>query len=239
MLDGVKNGIITEERLDEAVTRILALKASLGLHRERHLLEKENLEHVLQCQEHIEIGREVADKNITLVKNKEDLLPLDPAKYKRIKIIQCTNEKVAEGDYLPELKYFREKLEKEGFEVQYFNDCKYPGGGISLKQFQEETDLIIYFANMKVGSNQTTIRLVWNDFLGEDSPKYVNDIPTLFLSFSNPYHLVDVPMVKTYINAYACNHFAVDAMVEKLMGRSEFKGISPVDPFAGLWDTRL
>jgi len=46
-------------------------------------------------------------------------------------------------------------------------------------------------------------------------------------------------MVRTYINAYTCNATTVYAMVEKLMGRSEFKGISPVDPFAGLWDTKL
>ena len=46
-------------------------------------------------------------------------------------------------------------------------------------------------------------------------------------------------MVKNYINAYTCNEDHVDAMVEKLMGRSEFKGVSPVNPFAGLWDTKL
>ena len=33
MLDGIKEGIITPERLDEAVTRILAVKAALGLHK--------------------------------------------------------------------------------------------------------------------------------------------------------------------------------------------------------------
>lgn len=46
-------------------------------------------------------------------------------------------------------------------------------------------------------------------------------------------------MIRTYINAYYCNQDTVRAMVEKLMGRSAFKGINPVDPFAGLWDTRL
>ena len=116
---------------------------------------------------------------------------------------------------------------------------KYPDVDFSLEDYKKETDLVIYFANMKVGSNQTTIRITWDDFLGESSPKYVCDLPSLFLSFSNPYHLVDVPMVRTYINAYTCNATTVYAMVEKLMGRSEFKGISPVDPFAGLWDTKL
>ena len=33
MLNGYKQGILSEQRLDEAITRILATKASLGLHR--------------------------------------------------------------------------------------------------------------------------------------------------------------------------------------------------------------
>ena len=45
-------------------------------------------------------------------------------------------------------------------------------------------------------------------------------------------------MVKTYINAYTSNEVTVRAVVEKLMGRSAFKGKSPVDPFCGLWDTK-
>ena len=49
-------------------------------------------------------------------------------------------------------------------------------------------------------------------------------------------HLTDVPMVRTYINAYTSNEVTVRAVVEKLMGRSAFQGQSPVDPFCGLWD---
>ena len=154
-------------------------------------------------------------------------------------MVQITNETLPENGLLPEIELLKKLLEQEGFEVSYFKDGKYPGENYSLAEYKKETDLMIYFANMKVSSNQTTIRIVWDDFLGEDSPKYTKDIPVLFLSFSNPYHLADVPMVGTYVNAYACNETTVAAMVEKIMGRSSFQGISPVDPFAGLWDARL
>jgi len=46
-------------------------------------------------------------------------------------------------------------------------------------------------------------------------------------------------MLKTYINAYSSNEFGVKAVIEKITGRSEFKGKSPVDAFCGKWDTRL
>lgn len=238
MLDGLEKGLLSRRRLDESVTRILALKASIHLDRRPPVPDREALD-CLRCPEHLDIAAAVADRSITLVKNKENLLPLSPEKTRKIKLIQITNERLLENGKLPEVELFKGLLEKEGFEVSYFEDGRYPDTGFSLSDYKKETDLVIYFANMKVGSNQTTVRITWDDFLGESSPKYVKDLPYLFLSFSNPYHLVDVPMIGTYINAYACSGTVVHAMVEKLMGRSTFKGSSPVDPYAGLWDARL
>lgn len=238
MMEGLRKGLLSRKRLDEAVTRILALKAHAGLWKRPAIPSEEGLS-CLRCPEHLAAAREIAERSITLVKDREQCFPLSPGKMRKVKLIQITNEKLPASGLLPEIELFKSLLEKEGFEVSYFKDGRFPGEDCSLAEFKKETDLMIYFANMKVGSNQTTIRIVWDDFLGEDSPKYVKDIPVLFLSFSNPYHLVDVPMVGTYINAYTCNEESVYAMVEKLMGRSPFLGHSPVDPFAGLWDTRL
>ena len=46
-------------------------------------------------------------------------------------------------------------------------------------------------------------------------------------------------MVPTYINAYNGNDVSLDLVIEKIMGKSEFKGVSPVDAFCGAWDTRF
>jgi beta-N-acetylhexosaminidase len=75
--------------------------------------------------------------------------------------------------------------------------------------------------------------------MGANCPIYISAVPTIFISFANPYHLIDVPRIKTFINAYKYKKETLDAVVDKLLGRSEFKGISPVDAFCGLWDTRL
>lgn len=44
-------------------------------------------------------------------------------------------------------------------------------------------------------------------------------------------------MIKTFINDYTPTEAVVDAVIDKLMGRSEFKGVNPVDPFCGAWGT--
>lgn len=70
-------------------------------------------------------------------------------------------------------------------------------------------------------------------------PTYTKDIPTVAISFQSPYLLMDIPMVGTYINAYTETRYTCKAVLDKILGRSEFKGVSPVDPFCGMWDLPL
>ena len=60
----------------------------------------------------------------------------------------------------------------------------------------------------------------------------------MFISVANPYHLLDVPMIKTYINCYSNNDAVLRTVVEKITGESEFKGANPVDPFCGRTDLK-
>ena len=99
----------------------------------------------------------------------------------------------------------------------------------------EKYDYILYVANLKTRSNQTVVRIEW----GAKCPHYIEEIPTIFVSVENPYHLLDIPRVKTYINCYNSNENLVEVLVDKLLGKSEFQGKSPVDPFCGKWDTHL
>ena len=46
-------------------------------------------------------------------------------------------------------------------------------------------------------------------------------------------------MIKTFINAYSASEYVVDAVVEKITGKSEFKGVNPVDPFCNVWGARF
>ena len=86
----------------------------------------------------------------------------------------------------------------------------------------------------------TDQRIQWPCSKGTpDIPFYVNEVPTIFVSVQCPFHLADVPQVKTYINAYDNQRLYINnALVDKMLGRSEFKGVSPVDAFCGLEDTR-
>ena len=96
MLNGYKNGVITEERLQDALERILGFKASLGLHKAQKdgtiLRTREDLK-VVGCEDHIERAKQAADKGITLVKNTLDQLPIRPETHKRIRLYFLEGEK--------------------------------------------------------------------------------------------------------------------------------------------------
>ena len=62
-------------------------------------------------------------------------------------------------------------------------------------------------------------------------------MPTIAISVAHPFHLIDLAMVLTYINTYNANEETMRQTVAKLMSKSEFKGVSPVDAFCGMWDT--
>ena len=70
-------------------------------------------------------------------------------------------------------------------------------------------------------------------------PWYVHEIPTVCVSLNYTNHLIDVPMMKTFINAYAPTREYVHALVEKLTGKSAFKGKYNDLVWCGRWDTRL
>ena len=222
MKDGLSKGILTKERLDEAVTRILATKASLGLH--------QTINHgTAKFEDFREEQLDLADRSITLVKDTQNMLPLSVEKHKRV-LLQLlgscdSNERV--------LEKVKAELEKRDFEITVYEpEINFFDLG-TVTSFSNDYDAVLYVANIQNASNQTVTRVHWHTLfgLGNNLPWFTKEVPTMLLSFGNPYHLYDLPMVDTVINAY-CNydHF-IEMAIKKVTGESSFKGVSPVNPF--------
>lgn len=242
MKQGLETGWLSAGRLDEAVLRILGLKASLSLHKANNLPSAENAAAVLKSEQHMRIAEQVADRSITLVKEEPGVLPISSGRYKRVLLYDIESEANALGYNKSSglAAAFIPMLEAEGFEVTRFEPSGvYEGLQGSYRKMYDRYDLIIYLCNLATKSNQTAVRIEWINPMGVNVPIYMQSIPTIFISTENPYHLLDVPRSKTYINTYGVNDYTLLLLLRKLMGQSEFKGQSPVDPFCGKWDTRL
>lgn len=240
MKKGYENGILSDKRLEEAVKRILATKAALRLPEKKEedkLVPTEEALKILNCETYDTWAKECADEGVTLVKDTQNLLPLDSSKQTRVLLEVmgdfASNERVTNS--------FVKKLEEEGFEVTIYKNEGFEVMHDSVESFKCRYDLVIYVGNIETASNKTVSRLNWHTMfgLGNNMPWMVHELPVMFISVGNPYHLLDVPMIKTFINGYCNSEYVINAIVEKMMGRSEFKGKSPIDPFCEKVDTRL
>jgi beta-glucosidase len=78
LVDLVENGTVDEALVDDAVRRILRLKFSLGLFEDPYRYSDESREEKFTLtKEHREVARESARKSIVLLKNEDDILPLN------------------------------------------------------------------------------------------------------------------------------------------------------------------
>lgn len=246
MTDGLRKGIFSEERLAEAVERILALKAALRLPEKREtgrlVPREEEAKRKIAQPLFAEWSRECADRSVTLVKEEAGVLPLTPERYPRVLYCPLDNKSAGQSFLSGEMtadRRFAELLRANGFDVTLFEPAPGMEGFMTpVREITERYDLILYAAELATRSNQTVVRPEWSDPMGANVPTYCHSIPTVFVSFENPYHLVDVPQMRTFVNCYGGSEAVLRATLEKLMGKSRFQGRSPSDPFCGKWETK-
>lgn len=240
MREGYEKGILSDARLEEAVKRILATKAAMHLpekQKKGQLVPDASALDILNCETYDRWAKECADEGVTLVKDIQKLLPIDPKKHKRVLLELMgdfpSNKRVCES--------FVRELEARGFEVTVYEPEGFEVMEDSVESFKSRYDLIFYVGNIETASNKTVSRLNWHTMfgLGNNMPWMVHEMPALFVSVGSPYHLLDAPMIKTFVNGYCNSEYVIHAVVEKLCGDSEFKGKSPIDPFCGKPDLKL
>lgn len=241
MLNGYRKGIITKERLNDAVRRILGLKAKLNLHVKQAegtlLKQAEDLE-IIGCEEHLAWQKEAAEKSITLLKDTQVNLPISPETHRRVRLYYLEGEKGGIMDASNEVvDNLKAALERRGYEVTV-NDGNSRIKGSTLK-YREEVDLALTVANVVGYGAQNNYRIQWKTAMANEVPWYVHEVPTVFVSLNYTTHLHDVTMVKTAINAYHHNPNTIEALLDKLEGKSDFHGVPNEHVWAKKWQAKL
>ena len=262
MMDALADGRLTRDRLDEAITRTLGLKAKIGLHRlarEDILPPKAEAMARIRLPESLAIAAEVSDKAVTLVKDTDaGVLPISPEKFKRVWIIPISGPKnpMSHSKDAKGTEVLAGLMRERGYDVDLYESLTDKSERMTSEEFAEVVrgayagkapisaitdnyDLVISVAQVN-GLMQPTERVYWPASKGTpDIPWYVHEVPTIFVSVAAPYHLADVPQVKTFVNAYDSQDHTLKAVLDKLEGRSEFLGTPSTDVFCGLPDTHL
>lgn len=264
MLEAYRNGTIREERMTEALTRILGLKAHLGLNKrkpEELVPTPEFLEKVLGKEEYKETAKSISRDCLTLVKYKDrEVLPITPERYQRIMIVHVKGSGGAMGELIKLMggskenpaELLKQKLCDRGFDAFIYESPMdkmkkqmeqgekpsldlYFAGKNAVKDFLKDMDLVITLCDVPSG------RPVFGMSKGGgEIPWYVFELPVVVVGCGQPTMLADIPQARTYINTYDARNDTLDALVDALMkGPEAFPGTDPIDSFCGLFDTRL
>ncbi|MCU7552226.1 glycoside hydrolase family 3 C-terminal domain-containing protein [Chitinophagaceae bacterium LB-8] len=94
----VKDGKLPEEIIDQTVRRILTVKFKAGLF-EKKYADGTQLAKVKHTAEAVNLAKEIAEESIILLKNENNLLPLDQTKLKSIAVVGPNANQVQYGDY--------------------------------------------------------------------------------------------------------------------------------------------
>lgn len=229
----VAQGRLSEQRIDEALTRVLGLKASLGLHRRpAETADVSNIRPQLRTAQHLATSRQVASASITLVKDVQQVLPIDPVKHRRVTLlIQTADPELTPFSALP--IRMAELLQARGFEVRAYDQVDPPSPA--------NTDLLLYVLAHESLMTAGAIHFDWRRLHGpiwHAMRRYWHELPTVLVSMGHPYYLNEAPRMPCVINAYTAIEPVQEALVRKLLGEEPFVGTHPVDAFCGHEDAR-
>ena len=251
---GYESGIVTKERLDDALHRIFGLKAHLKLYKDSVRYPDPALLDEVGCEQFRTFTAEAADRGITLVKDTRNLLPINVREKKKALLVyvrSTPNSKGDTGDGVRER--ITEELERVGFSVTQcpsFYDLENEKGVNPMnfvrmmqpgrrEDFKKNYDVVFVFINIKGYAQRNVERLAWSSGHSMEMLWYAEEVPTVGVSLNYTNHLVDVANIHTFVNAYGPNRENIRAAVEKIVGLSEFHGTADETVFCDRWDTRL
>jgi beta-N-acetylhexosaminidase len=222
----LEDGRLTLERLDEAMVRILGLKACLSLPETGKLPADRSK---LFDPDNASVAQAVTARAPTLVKDVKHILPLSPERHRRVLVYSTGIVTPLHGAGMP--MAFPDLLRDEGFEVTLYDPDTRP----DARAF----DLVLFLMAEETLLTRGRIFLDWNRLTGGmhgAMQRHWHQVPTALISFGYPYYLYDAPRMPCVINAYATMDSMQRATLDCLLGRAPFRGKSPVDPFCGLPD---
>lgn len=98
LVNSVREGKLSEDVIDTNVRRILRMKFELGLFEDNDV-NPDDVKKVVRSKEHVALAKRVAEESIILAENKNNILPLDINKYKKIAIVGPNGHYALMGDY--------------------------------------------------------------------------------------------------------------------------------------------
>jgi len=218
----VNKGNLSESRIDQSVRKLLQWKKENGLF-ERHQIDINTLSRNINTRDHELIAEEISRRSLTLVKNKDDILPIRAIDHPKVTVISVADGRSGHTgsglvsqirDYHPDVTshVLDERTSKEEKKEM-------------LKDAQQ-ADLLIIGSFIYVRSaKKVQLSEEHREFL----KRLHRDTPSVLVAFGNPYVLQDLPDTDAQLIAWSANGGQVRSAVPALFGGSAISGRLPIE----------
>jgi beta-N-acetylhexosaminidase len=222
VLAAVKSGRIPQDRLDASLRRILQAKARLGLNKNR-LVDISALNEKFGRTDWQATAQEISDRGITLLRDKQHLLPLDETKPMRGLLVNlyADPEAYPGEDLEPQLRERFDSL------VTLRADTKFVHADTLKLPPPDSYDMVVLALFVRVSDRKGDID-VPADQLPLIDQIYKSGKPVLTLGFGSPYLIERFPQADTWLSAFGISDVAQISMARALFGEIPVQGHLPV-----------
>lgn len=219
----VLSGIISEDRINTSALKVLKMKEKLGLHNNRMISMKDTYTQIGR-QKNFKLAAEIAQRSITLVVDKNNLLPLQPEVDEVLYIVD-----LYDGANNHSESNLTKQLKSAGRKVKSFQIDKSDSSVVAdyiLDQIPKDGLVLLNaFANPVEHKDEIFLPKVEAIFINNLIKKSNRMVVT---SFGSPYLIQDFKDVPVYICAYKGSELLQKAVGNALIGNSNISGILPV-----------
>ena len=248
IVDAVKKGEIPEAQIDASVKKILALKASVGLDKNR-FVDLQQVSYLVSKPEDLGFAQQVADEAVTLVRNNGQVLPLQklqvPATEAEIFQANVKPSKQVVGIVITDAirgewgQAFKAAFKQRRADAAFFNVDNSVAGVLApeiLQAVQEADKVVVAAYIVPTPAKQVMVegKLVNSVGLEQGSGELLRQIleiagaKTAVIALGNPYVAQNFPSVQTYICTYSNATSSELSAVKALFGELQSHGKLPV-----------
>ena len=224
LVRAVGEGVLTEARIDESVLRLLEIKERLGLDRERRV-DLDGLGRAVGRVDDSRRARSVAESSITLVRNRNDVVPIaaeEPLRLLHLVMSSDVRNPSIQG-------ILEEELELRAIEVE----TRLLGPEVAPDTAERVVAEARDFTHVLVSA---FVRVSGSKGTADMSPSLATLVrrlaegpaPVVAVSFGSPYLLRQFPEVDAYLCAYGAARSSQRAAIGALFGEFAIRGRLPV-----------
>ena len=217
----VEKGILSIERIDHSVKKILTLKHNQNLFANRYP-DINRLSHHIGLPEYQDIAQKIARESVTLLKNKNNIIPIRPSKYPNLFVLTIADDKSgSKGTTL--IKTIRNY--HPNTTAMIYDKRSNSREEEKILNYAKQSDLIILGAFIYVQSHRSIQ-------LEKKRIQFLKKImafnkPIILVAFGNPYMIKDFPDTDVHLLAWSANDIQVRQTVPALFGGSSIQGKLP------------